>query len=299
MGGSDASVRFEPDGRGLPTPSVCVAVDGGEPVIEQAPPVVDLWKLSQHPRWWSLETARQIKRVIGRGLTNAGRIALIAGADEGRHKAMLAGAGAMVAGLFLQDMAGADTRHLAVLPRCVFVVPLELGPGRHHVDVRFKGIAQSGATWHDLRSGEPGEPRVYYLRCHDRHAVGMDRWSDPPLYQSEYSAEIPGAQPYILGGRDLSAPTEPRVVELAEAEGLVFRPGPPTLGDGAAVDPAYYRHITLGGRVWWTPRPGTHGYEQLTRTAHPPYAPRSQALRRAVQVLPKGEPAGDEDGTIP
>jgi len=297
-GMNDALVKFEPDGRGLPTPAVTVSVDGAEPAVEEGPPLVDLWKLSQHPRWWSLQTARRSKSLIGRGLTNAGLVALLAGADEGSEKAMAAGAGAIVAGLFLQGVSEADTRHLAVLPRCVFVVPLELGSGRHHVNVRFKGVAKSNATWHDLRGGEPGDPRVYYLRCHDRNYVGMDQWSDEPLYETERSARIPGVRPYILGGRDLSVPTVPQVMELAEAEGLVFEPGPPTLSDAAEANPDYYRHITLGGRVWWTPGPGTHGYEFITRVAHPPYKPRSEALRRAVQTRQSAEPEAGEDGKI-
>ncbi len=292
-GTNDELIRFVPDGRNAPEPRITVSVEGEARF--QGAGVVDLWRLSQNPRWWSLESARRAKSFIGQGLTLAGLGALIVGADAESEEAMYAGAGAMLAGLLLQGSARADTRHLAVLPRSVFVVPLTLGAGEHDVSLDIAGIARSDSTWHELKAGRPGAPKVYYLRVHDRNVLSMPDWPDEPLYEVDGGA----GESYLLGGRNLSVPTEPRLIELARAEGLVFQPGPPTLSDADEVNPAFYRHITLGGRVWWTPRVGSYGYEYLTRTEHPAYPPRSDALRRIVQPTQITEPNAPEPGTIP
>lgn len=297
-GANDQLVVFVPDGTSLPEPTVTVSVDDGPPVVKGAPPAVDLWRLSQNPSWWSLESARKAKSLIGRGLSTAGTAALIGGAAAGSDKAAIAGGGALVAGLLLQGSATADTRHVAALPRCVFVVPLTLGPGMHDVGLAFDHIDKSDCTWHDLRGGEPGRPRTYYLRAHDSNYRGMPDWPEQPLYPVKASQGEPNGVPYILGGRDLSHPTNPRVVGLARAEGLVFEPGPPTLSDAAEARSEFHRHITLGGRVWWTPQPGSYGYQYVTRTRHPPYAPRSEALKSALQSSQTSEPQATQPGTI-
>ena len=152
-GPNGALVRYEPDGREIPRPVVSVAVDGVARSVATTDPVVDLWTLSQYPKWWSLEPMREAKSTIGGVLLYGGMAAMVLGDMFDESDAQWAGLGAALAGLMVQGSAAADTRHLAELPRCVFMVPLKLGVGRHDVGLAFEHDAGSNGTWHDLTAG--------------------------------------------------------------------------------------------------------------------------------------------------
>jgi len=280
VGPNRSEIVFEPDGRGHPPPRLSIEVDGRRRAIPTDKPAVDLWVLSQFPKWWSLASARRAKSALGEFLTRAGIGAAVIGAAEGSEEAVIAGAGAIFAGVFLQSGAEADARHLAILPRGVYIVPLDLGPGRHKVDVRFTAgqieDRLAGGAWHDLVPGSDGRPRVYTLRMHDGNGRGMPDWPDAPRYFVEHTGVPADTTHYLLGGRDLSVPEDPDLRRLFQTErGVVFRPGDPNAvadgGDNPAPDPDLYRHVSEGGRVLWTPAPGTFGYQRITRSEHPPY----------------------------
>jgi tetratricopeptide (TPR) repeat protein len=288
-------VQFTPIGPNHPPQAIRVRVDGQPADIATDQPTIDLWTLSQLPRWWSLDTWRQAKAYLGDGLTKAGMAAVIIGADEDSKEAVIAGAGAIVAGLLLQASAQADVRHLAELPRHTFIVPLSLGPAPRDVQIGFTGDHLSGATWHNLCGGQRGNPTVYYLRAHDGNYGGMPQRLPQQQYFTEHDPKPADAAPFILGGRDLSPPTDSRLVELHRAEGIVSRPGPQGRTGAVALDPALYRHVVEGGRVLWSPRPGTHGYERLTRTSHRPYQPTSPTVQ---QLQLRNEPSVVPSTTI-
>ncbi|MDH3584510.1 MAG: hypothetical protein OER86_09870 [Phycisphaerae bacterium] len=318
--GPDGSlVRFVPDGRTMDSPRAQVLVDGRVVKHAGAEPVVDLWRLAQYPRWWSLKSVRQAKSVLGTALLIGGAIAAAEGANDrhhhhrrgrgrGRHDHHVdkdlyyGGLGAMLAGLALKASARADTRSLRMLPRCVFMVPLDLAPGAHRVRLEFGGAPNSDGTWFELAGGQAGKPRVYYLRMHDGEGQGMPRWADKPLYSVRADDYAPGDRPWVLGGTDLSPPS-PELIDayhgagiladhglsdlqdLYRGEGVVFTPGPQGRKDPSAFDPGLYRHLAEGGRVLFTPRPGNHQYQRLTRLRHAPYIPRSERLQRLVRIL--------------
>lgn len=296
VGEDGATVKFEPDGRRFPPPEVSVAIDGQPVAIPLSLPGVDLWVLSQYPKWWSLDTVRQAKSAIGSGLAIAGAGATVIGAGARSKEAVYAGLGAIAAGLLLKATARADDRHLAMLPHAVYLVPLTLGElpgagGRHAVNVGFAGDPLSTMTWHDITPGSFGRPRFYYMRQHDNNGRGMPRLPDAPLYYTQYTErpappEGEGLRYYLDGGNDLSAPTDVNVRERYRAAGVVFLPGPQGLTGNAAMDPMLYRHLVLGGRVLWSPMPGSYGHELLTRMQHPPFAP-------SPEVFSTGRSGGD------
>jgi len=302
-GPDNALIRYVPNGRRNPVPVVSVSVNGENTQLPTGQPVVDLWTLSQYPKWWSLESMRQAKSTIGNVLLVGG----LGAASVGRGRsdeAVYAGLGAAALGMLLKASSQADTRHLEMLPRCTYIVPLKLGDGLRDVSVRFNQ-GQSNATWHDLVGGEAGDPRVYYLRHHDGRGRGMPPWKDqsPPLYSLSAQRYQPGDRPYIMGGRDVTPPspeilkayhdagvltnmTLERLRTFYDAEGIIYRSGPQGRdAEAGGLHPDLYRHITAGGRVMDQPRPGTHRYERITRIEHAPYTPRSAALRNRNAVV--------------
>jgi len=293
VGENRARIVFRPDGRRRPTPRVTAAVDGRGRALPMREPAVDLWVLSQFPKWWSLASWRRAKSAAGSFLTRAGIGAAVGGAAAESEKAVIAGAAAAATGALLQAGAPADDRHLAMLPRAVFLVPLTLGEGRHDVRVAFADDPLSSGTWHDLVGGSVDRPRVYSLRMHAANGRGMPEWSYAPRYYMEHTGVPEGTRHYLLGGRDVSAPADPQQRALFRREGIVFRPGDPNAGPNRPPDPDLYTHVTERGRVLWTPPPGTHGYQNITRLEHPPYRPRTEALRAARRSADPARP--DED----
>lgn len=315
-GPDDSLVRYVPDGRHAQPLALNVSVGGHAVMTGSA--VVDLWTLSQFPRWWSLEGMRKAKSAIGNVMLVGGLAATAVGANSRSRNSdvMYAGLGAAAAGLLLKATASADTRHLEMLPRGVFLVPIKLGPQPRDIKIDITGPGGARAAWHDIRGGAPGNPQVYYLRMHDAGGQGMPRWSDALLYSVNADQYRPGDLPWLMGGKDLTPPTpgiveayhsagvlpgitESELSEAYRAEGLFFRPGPQGRSGEEALDTSLYRHVAEGGRVYWQPRPGTHLYERLTRMPHAAYAPRSQLLADMVSRSESiAQPPHKPDGVI-
>jgi hypothetical protein len=132
----------------------------------------------------------------------------------------------------------------------------------------------------------------------------MPPWPDQPLYSVSVEGYNSGDRPYILGGKDLTPPSEslmaayhaagvlPQMsldglMNIYNAEGIIYRTGPQGRDAAAGgLDPDLYRHITAGGRVLYVPYPGSHGYERITRIQHAPYNPRSDLLRSIMNTIP-------------
>jgi len=166
-GPDGAMVRFDPDGRRHPSLRVNASVDGERVGHAGHQPVVDLWVLSQYPKWWSLESMRKAKSAIGTALMVGGATAASIGSRKRSKEAALAGAGAMIAGALLKASAQADIRQNEFLPRSVFIVPLMLGPNEHNVRIDVAGGGSTSGIWTGLRGGRVGSPAVYYLRLHE------------------------------------------------------------------------------------------------------------------------------------
>lgn len=289
-------IGFSPDGRKAATPGVHVA-EAGRPIpLTFNRPAVDLWRLSQIPRWWSLESVRKTRSLIGKGLMTAGLVTAGVGVAADSTEAALAGLGAIALGALLRATAQADTRHVELLPRCVFVVPLKLGQGRHDLSITFDhdsdprslGEGSAGGVWHMLEAGQPGKPRVYALRMHHGMGRGMPHWSNRRLYTSTALGDQQPGLPYVFGGRDVSplnesllntlqatgqlaGVTQTQFNDATQSLGLFRLPGPQGMDDKQALSPDKYRHVVEGGKVLWTPQPGTHQFQRVFYLAHPPF----------------------------
>ena len=156
----------EQDGM-IPPPAV--TIDGQRvDVAGLNQPPVDLLALAQDRRWQSIDTIRTIKSVVGTGL-------IYGGAYEGlRHGGHDETALALIAaGLLLKATSQADVRHWEMLPRTVFLLPLEVSPGRHDVTVEFPHAPGLRQTWRGIDVPSQGGEATYYFR--------MQRWNSGPF----------------------------------------------------------------------------------------------------------------------
>jgi hypothetical protein len=303
-GPDQALIKFTPDGRYSPPVQLNVQIDGKVGPTAGRLPLVDLWTLSQYPKWWSMENIRKAKSAVGNVLLFGGLGAAAIGSQVHSRDAALAGLGAAAVGALLKAGSHADTRYLETLPRCTFVAPLTLGAGSHDITLRFDGEGGSNATWNDITAGAPGKPRVYYLRMHNAYGSGMPVW--PPRRLRSVAAEQvqPMDKPWIMGGGDLTPPSQSlidtyhsrailrdmtlsQLTELYTSEGIVFQPGPQGRIDDPKLDPRFFHHIVDGGKALFSPHPGSFQYQRITRNPIAPYQPTSEPLRRAIRSEPQ------------
>jgi tetratricopeptide (TPR) repeat protein len=134
-------------------------------------PPIDLLELAQDRRWQSIDTIRLVKSFAGTGL-------MAAGAYEGTKRKPNYGtaAGLFAAGALLKASSTGDVRHWEMLPRCTFIIPLNLPPGKHNIAVSFPGQGGLSQTWRGMVAPEKGET-TYYLRM-TRMSAGPHDW--PP-----------------------------------------------------------------------------------------------------------------------
>lgn len=128
-------------------------------------PTVDLVALAERREWRSIDTTRAIKDVVGKGLVVGGAIATGYGLANDSKEAAIGGLAAMALGALLSASAKADLRQWEMLPRTVFVVPLELPPGRYTVTVdappRGRTRLPIDQTWVDVLVPAQGETALY------------------------------------------------------------------------------------------------------------------------------------------
>jgi tetratricopeptide (TPR) repeat protein len=160
----------------IPRPAVWV---DGRPVDVGAAgePPLDLLAVAQDRRWQSIDTIRAVKSGLGTGLI-AGGIGYGVYKDSQSHRGMSGeDAGVMAAlvgaGLLLKATSQADVRQWEMLPRTVFILPLELPAGTHDVTVEFPNVPGLRQTWRGLEAPSGGGEATYYMR--------MQRWNNGPF----------------------------------------------------------------------------------------------------------------------
>jgi hypothetical protein len=154
-------------------------------------PPMDLLATAQDRRWQSIDTIRAVKSGLGTGLI-AGGIGYGIYKD-GKHRGMSnEDVGVMAAligaGMLLKATSQADVRQWEMLPRTVFILPLEVEPGTHDVTVEFPNVPGLRQTWRGLDVPSTGEA-TYYMR--------MQRWNSgpfdwPPPAMAQVGAAPPG-----------------------------------------------------------------------------------------------------------
>ncbi len=268
------------------------------------PQVCDLNAMAFDHRWNHLQDARQIKSGVGTVLVGAGAATAAYGLDRGDEAAAIAGAGMILAGAFAKAGAHADTRYLEVLPQRVYIVPLQLHRATDRVELTVPGpFRPMRMVVTGIKPAPAGSPAVLrHVRITSPDPYAPWPTSGNVLYSNDATGEtsLPDAGPnlpYILGGRCVRQPTADVLAsyqrdgnllnwtladlrEAYRAEGIQF--------DWRAADGKLGKHVLEGGRWLVAPPPGTTGFARLFGQVHPPYRPRSSALRELRSSKPHG-----------
>lgn len=135
------------------------------PADELIRPTVDTIALAERREWRSIDTARAVKDALGKTMVVGGALTTVYGIDRGRSDVAAAGLAVMAIGALLSASAKADLRQWEMVPRTVFVIPLELPPGRHTIRVAAPrsagGRAPYDQTWVNVFVPETGETALY------------------------------------------------------------------------------------------------------------------------------------------
>jgi tetratricopeptide (TPR) repeat protein len=275
-----------------------VSANGRE--VTRAVPVCDVNAMAEDLRWNDLENVRKAKSAVGNVLVTGGFIAAAAGAQHGSGEAVIAGLGAMAAGLLTKSGAQADTRHIDFAPQYVFIVPVHVGEAST-LSIKVHGSDVTEIVLPDFAPGTFGEPRAIYLRLHGPNAP-QPAWltATDLMYSNDATGVQPGDLPWILGGRDVSSPTR-AVLEAYQASGCLrnlttndllelYAAEDMLMGSGAEMRPdrlrnPSYRHILEGGTGLFTPMEHSLGYKRLMFTPRAGYAPKSDRARALKNEL--------------
>ncbi len=259
--------------------------------------VADFHLLSQHTRWWSLRSLRESKKAIGDILTIAGTGAVIISQgdhdDNRRDKVLIAGLAAILAGQMIASSSSADLRYFDVLPRTVYLVPLNLSRGSHTISLSFGANHASGIDNTVRHNITPGDtmPAVYMIRLDG----GTTNDNNNVVHPNDVTGPIVGTYPYILGGTCVCTPGKD-VLETYQADGYLLDYTVEGLRDlyrmeGIVAQPLpakketvpTYHHILEGGKLLYTPMPGSAGFERLTYGDDAwRYEPVSDAVREVM-----------------
>jgi hypothetical protein len=288
---------------------VTITLDEQETVT--FPAVCNVNALSVDHRWNNLEDVRKARSAIGHLLQTGGAITLVtaSGSSDSANTQRLVGLGLIIAGAISRSNALADTRYMEFAPQLVYVAPLKLDITS---DVQVQ-VGDQSVKLNDVQPGTPGNPRAIYVRLHGPDSP-QPPWlhADDVMYSNDVTGVMPGPEgyPYILGGRDVSAPSRSALlayqangylldytvldlVALYDAEGLHIGSGMENAPDTPR-NPSF-RHVLEGGTGVFTPQAHTMGYKRIMGAAHPPYRPKSQLVRNAaaqIRVLQE-EPTGE------
>ena len=180
--GSIAGFSPTPAQQGPPPPPV-VYVDGRRlPVDVLGVPPVDLLALAQDRRWQSLDTIKAIKSVVGSGLIAGGMI--YATQQNARPEIALA---TILGGALLKATSQSDVRQWEMLPRTVYLMPLELPPGTHDIAVEFPHVPGVRQEWRGLVAPPGQQEATYYYRM-QRYNGGPFNWPPPTIAPPENEA---------------------------------------------------------------------------------------------------------------
>lgn len=260
-----------------------------------AAPVADINAMARDHRWNNLEDVRRAKQLLGDVLIAGGLVTAYAGGRRDSDKTQLAGLGMVIGGLLLKSGAAADTRYLEFAPAGIYLAPVRLGE-RATVDLEITGAAHARYVLPDLQPGTVERPRTIYIRLHGPDSP-QPAWltAHRLFHTNDHAPPIPGAQPFILGGDDVSTPTralvetyranpvladltERDLIDLYRAENLLLGSGMENRSDQSK-NPSY-RHVLEGGTGLFTPQPDSMGYKRLMYRRAPPYRASSDSARR-------------------
>lgn len=164
----------------LPVPRVSV---DGEPlaVADLAVPTIDTHVMAQQRRWQTIDTYRAIKEVTGKGMMVGGVVVLDHGLRHDNEETALLGGALIGLGALLNASSSPDLRQWEMVPRTIYLLPLELPPGTHDITVGVPDDWGDGSLHHEFRnvSVEPGRETALYARILRSH-TGVVDYGDMP-----------------------------------------------------------------------------------------------------------------------
>lgn len=295
-------VRLQPVGQVLGDPPIAFPV------------VCNVNRMAVDHMWNNLEDVRKAKAIIGQGMTVAGMGALAYGLSSNdastQQAAALVGLGMMAAGTMMRAGAHADTRYCDVMPQRMYLVPLQVDRPGLAVQMEIQGSPGSRIVLTGLTPPPQGQKaQLRYVRLvtpASLQSIAPPPWlvSGRVLYSNDYgpadSSERLANVPYILGGHSVRTPSEQalddaqqagvlrdytaaRLRELYRSEGIIT-----SVEDDEGTTGL---HVLEGGKSLVAPLPGTTGYARLFGQVHPPYQPRSAAVRQAAKEIEPLQPA--------
>lgn len=262
--------------------------------------VCDVNQMALDHRWNNLEDVRRAKSLIGNVLVYGGVAAIAIGADQDSNTAQAAGLGMILAGLLTKSGARADTRYLEFSPSQVFLIPLELGRATD-LRVSVEDEPDIAIVLPGFRPGTRDAPRAAYLRLHSGTS-SQPAWLTATrlVYSNDHTGVAPGAYPWVLGGRDVSTPSED-VMSAYQKDGRLgglmlydlrelYRAEDILLGSGGETRPDQrknpsFRHVLEGGTGLFTPQPDSMGYKRLMYSRFPEYQRRSPFARQMADRI--------------
>lgn len=295
-GPDNAYARFQPQEH--LAGNMIVTAGGRE--IAAVPPVCNVDVMAEDMRWNNLEDVRRAKSVLGDVLLTGGAVAAGVGFSGHSKEAGWAGLAAMLAGLALKSGAEADTRYMEFAPASIYIVPALIGRPSN-VRIALNGELGHSIALPDFQPGSTAKPRAVYLRLYGS-GVQPPAFlrAREPVYSNDHTGVRHGDYPWILGGHDVSTPSDQSLAAYQEAGYLTGL----TLGDlidlyaaeeiffGSGMDPSTrhpadhaYRHILEGGSALYTPSPDSIGYKRLMFTQRPAYVPRSPQARQLAAAI--------------
>ena len=279
--------------------SLRVETDGAMPL--RFARVADVNAMAVDHRWNNLEDVRRAKSAIGQALMFGGTFTSMYGASQENEGAFFAGMGLIAAGLLARAGAQADTRYLEFIPASIYVAPLRLD---QVTDLRISidGDTENIVVLTDVQPGQVGRPHTMYLRLLGRGARATPQWltASTPIHGNDFTGVLEGDFPWILGGRDVSTPSQAALdayqsagyltgMTLRELEDL-YREEGIVMGSGMERSPIElknpsFRHVLEGGRGLFTPQPGSMGYKRLMFQRHDPYEPTLRRVRALAESI--------------
>jgi hypothetical protein len=157
-------------------------VDGfPQPLTAPPAPTIDLDALAQDHKWQDIDTIRAVKSVAGKALMGVGAVEALNGTGATGHRFngtdTAVGLGLIALGAALDMSSQADLRQWEMLPRTVFVLPMQLPPGTHDITVTFPTGERQ--TWRGLVAPAKGENAYYYRML--MYAPPDHTWPPPDL----------------------------------------------------------------------------------------------------------------------
>ncbi len=257
------------------------------------PVACDVNQMATDHMWNNMEDVRVAKSALGTALLYGGFATAAISSDESTQ---YIGLGVALAGMLMKATSGADTTYCDLLPQRVYLAAVDVRdadstievsiPGQHSTTLRLHGVDPPARlqTLQVVHARVPNNSRARSWTLVERVLYAND----------EYEAPVEGDDlPYILGGRCVRAPSEAVLTHyqragnllhmtLAELENLYREEGVVwTVEDDRGFAS---RNVLEGGRSLVSPQAGTAGYSRLFCKRHPPYEPKSAALREWVKA---------------